>query len=149
LDDSDELAGSDELDGDDELDDGDELAGGNEPVLHEEAATSAASHNRPEAPRLQATAPSPTIAIGAELPTLDGNSLAHFQAIDDALTLGEKMRANELAAQRPASELRRWYAELVALSVLEAVEKIRAELARSDGDSPSTDSHSPMKGGVS
>jgi hypothetical protein len=59
------------------------------------------------------------------------------------------MRANELAAQRPASELRRWYAELVALSVPEAVTKIRAELARSDGDSPSTDSHSPTKGGVS
>jgi hypothetical protein len=72
------------------------------------------------------------------LPTFDADALAHFRAIEEALTLAERMRANELAAQRPAAELRRWYAELVKLSVPEAVAKIRAELARSDSDSQST-----------
>jgi hypothetical protein len=150
LDDGDEPDDDDdEPDDDNELDDGDELDSGNGSAVLEEPATSAASQNRPEAPHAPATALTPTIAISAELPTQDADSLAHFQAIEDALTLAEKMRANELAAQRPASELRRWYAELVALSVPEAVAKIRAELARSEGDSPSTDSHSPTKGGVS
>jgi hypothetical protein len=54
------------------------------------------------------------------------------------------MRAHELAAQRPAAELRRWYAELLGLSVPDAVAKIRAELARSDADPRAT-----KKGGAS
>ena len=62
------------------------------------------------------------------LPTLDDASLAHFQAIEDALTLAERMRAHELAAQRPAAELRAWYAELRAMSVPDAIARLRAEL---------------------
>jgi len=69
------------------------------------------------------------ITTSDALPTLDEASLAHFKAIEDALTLAEKMRAHELAAQRPAVELRAWYAELREMSVPEAVAKLRAELA--------------------
>jgi len=134
----------DALEDGDGLDDGDELERSDEPAAHEPPDASAASHHRPETPPPLATAPTPAIATGAELPTFDADALAHFRAIEEALTLAERMRANELAAQRPAAELRRWYAELVKLSVPEAVAKIRAELARSDNDS-----HSTEKGGVS
>src|SRR5262249_36816634 len=96
-----------------------------------------------DAPRLPAI-PLPVIATDAVLPTLDAESLAHFQAIEDALTFAEKMRAHELAARLPATELRRWYAELVGLWVPEAVAKVRAELARPDNDVRST-----QKGDVS
>jgi len=125
------------------LEDGDDLDDGDEPAAHEPPDISAASHDQPDTPP-PATAPTPAIATSAELPTFDADALAHFRAIEEALTLAERMRANELAAQRPAAELRRWYAELVKLSVPEAVAKIRAELARSDSDSQST-----KKGGVS
>ncbi|HEU4728560.1 MAG TPA: hypothetical protein VFT22_11735 [Kofleriaceae bacterium] len=76
--------------------------------------------------------------------TADADPGKHLAAIEAALTLAEKMRAHELAAQRPAAELRRWYAELLRLSVPEAVARIRAELARSDADTRST-----KKGGAS
>jgi hypothetical protein len=140
--DDDDGDGDDPEDGDD-LEDGDELERSDEPAAHEPPDISDASHQQPDTPP-PATAPTPAIATGAELPTFDADALAHFRAIEEALTLAERMRANELAAQRPAAELRRWYAELVTLSVPEAVAKIRAELVRSDSDSPSTE-----KGGVS
>jgi hypothetical protein len=73
----------------------------------------------------------PATATSGALPTLDEASLAHFKAIEDALTFGERMRAHELVAQRPVSELRRWYAELREISVPDAVDQIRAELAHS------------------
>jgi hypothetical protein len=132
-----------DLEDGDDLDDGDELEISDEPAAHEQPDASAASHHRPEtSPRV--TTPTAAIATVGELPTFDADALAHFRAIEEALTLAERMRANELAAQRPAAELRRWYAELVTLAVPEAVAKIRAELARSDSDS-----HSTEKGGVS
>ncbi|MEO7729813.1 MAG: hypothetical protein ABIY55_02490 [Kofleriaceae bacterium] len=68
------------------------------------------------------------LAVSDALPTLDAASLAHFQAIEGALTLAEKMRAHELASQRPAAELRAWYAELRAMSVAHAIARVRAEL---------------------
>ncbi|TMQ13374.1 MAG: hypothetical protein E6J90_26740 [Deltaproteobacteria bacterium] len=144
LDEGEEPDGGDEMDDCDDLDDCDEMESSDKPAAHEEPDPSATPPNRPDAPLPPATVPTPAIATRAVLPTLDADSVAHFQAIDDALTLAEKMRAHELAAQRPAAELRRWYAELVELSVPEAVAKIRAELARSDSDSQST-----KKGGVS
>lgn len=140
-----------------DLDDGDDADGGDEPIQLDERQnerrdpTDASSpeatpapHERHDAPQSRATRAMPAIATSAELPMFDAKSLAHFQAIEDALTLAEKMRAHELAAQRPTAELRRWYADLVALSVPDAVAKIRAELARSGSGSPST-----TKGGVS
>jgi hypothetical protein len=77
-------------------------------------------------------------APGAASATADADPGHHLAAIEAALTLAEKMRAHELAAQRPAAELRRWYAELLRLSVPDAVAKIRAELARSDADPRTT-----------
>jgi hypothetical protein len=77
-------------------------------------------------------------APGAASATADADPGHHLAAIEAALTLAEKMRAHELAAQRPAAELRRWYAELLRLSVPDAVAKIRAELARSDADPRAT-----------
>ncbi|HZJ64306.1 MAG TPA: hypothetical protein VFD36_12370, partial [Kofleriaceae bacterium] len=132
----------DELGSGNELHDSDEGESSNEPAAHEQPTPAAASQKQPDAPQRPATPATPAIATITELPT-HADALAHFQAIEDALTLAEKMRANELAAQRPAAELRRWYADLVQLSVPEAVEKIRAELARSDSDSSS------KKGGAS
>jgi hypothetical protein len=76
--------------------------------------------------------------------TADTDPGHHLAAIEAVLTLAEKMRAHELAAQRPAAELRRWYAELLGLSVPDAVAKILAELARSDADPRAT-----KKGGAS
>jgi len=76
--------------------------------------------------------------------TADAGPGDHLAAIEAALTLAEKMRAHELAAQRPTAELRHWYAELLRMSVPEAVAKIRAELARSDAGPRAT-----KKGGVS
>jgi hypothetical protein len=67
-------------------------------------------------------------------PTSTTDLHAHFRAIEAGLTLAERMRAHELAAQRPSAELARWYAELLRLSVPDAVAKIRAELVRSDGN---------------
>jgi hypothetical protein len=130
----DDLDDRDELGSRDDPDDRDDLADGGEPTAHE-LETSAGA--RPADAPQPTTSPPPAIATGAGLPTLDAGSLAHFHAIVDALTLAEKMRANELAAQRPAAELRRWYADLIQLSVPEAIAKIRAELARSDSDSES------------
>ena len=83
-------------------------------------------------------------APGAASATADPDPGDHLAAIEAALTLAEKMRAHELAAQWPAAELRRWYAELLRLSVPDAVAKIRAELVRNDADPRAT-----KKGGAS
>lgn len=143
VDDDDELDGGDGLDGDDELDDSDIVADADAPDASAGEAT-APPHGKAETRQLPGDPVTPAITMHTELPTHDAESLAHFQAIEDALTLAEKMRAHELASRRPAAELRRWYAELVELSVPDAVAKIRTELARS-----ATDSHSTTKGGAS
>lgn len=78
--------------------------------------------------------PSALIATRTAQPTSETDAAKHFQTIEAALTLAEKMRAHEVAAQRPVAELRRWYADLLRLSVPDAVAKIRAELAQCDGD---------------
>jgi len=84
------------------------------------------------------------IATHAAQPTAETDAGKHFQAIEAALTLAEKMRAHELATQRPVAELRAWYADLLRRSVPDAVAKIRAELAASDSNPTTT-----KKGGVS
>jgi hypothetical protein len=68
----------------------------------------------------------------ADLPTLDPAALAHFAAIQGALTFREGMLARALAADLSSSELRAWLAELRTLSVPEAVAKIRAVLGPDD-----------------
>jgi hypothetical protein len=78
------------------------------------------------------TAESPA-ETSAELPTLDPATIAHFVAIQGALTLQESMLARALAAELSSAERNRWLAELRTLSVPEAVARIRAILGI-DGD---------------
>jgi hypothetical protein len=69
-----------------------------------------------------------------ELPTLDAATLAHFVAIQGALTFREGMLARALAAELSPAELRAWMAELRELSVADAVAKVRAVLNAEGGD---------------
>src|SRR6185436_19200389 len=72
-----------------------------------------------------------------ELPTLDAATLAHFAAIQGALTFREGMLARELAAELTPAELRAWMTELCELSVADAVAKIRAVLNADGSDTAS------------
>jgi hypothetical protein len=76
-----------------------------------------------------------------ELPTLDSTALAHFAAIQSALTFREGMLARALAAELTPADLRTWLDELRQLSVADAVARIRSVL----GDETSDDT----TGGVS
>jgi hypothetical protein len=70
----------------------------------------------------------------AELPTLDSAALAHFAAIQGALTFREGMLARALAAELSPAELRTWLTELRTLSVPDAVAKIREVLGTDGSD---------------
>ena len=59
------------------------------------------------------------------LPPIDPAAMAHFIAVQAALTPEESAIARAVAAGLSASELRAWFEELRALSVPQAVEKIR------------------------
>lgn len=69
-----------------------------------------------------------------ELPTLDAATLAHFVAIQGALTFREGMLARALAAELSPAELRAWMTELRQLSVAEAAARIRSVLADAADD---------------
>jgi hypothetical protein len=69
-----------------------------------------------------------------ELPTLDAAMLAHFLAIQSALTFREGMLARALAAELTPGELRAWMAELRELSVADAAARIRSVLADEAAD---------------
>jgi hypothetical protein len=82
--------------------------------------------------------PSAALAVPAVLPStelliLDAAAHPHFDAIERALTLAERMRLQEIVAQRPASELRAWIGELANAPVPEAVVRLRTALAVADG----------------
>lgn len=59
------------------------------------------------------------------LPPIDPQTMAHFVAVQSALTPEESAIAREVAKELSASELRAWFDELGKLSVPEAVEKVR------------------------
>jgi hypothetical protein len=105
--------------------------------MYDETAHDASGESSPAIGDAQeaVSTPSALIATPTARPTTETDAGKHFQAIDAALTLAEKMRAHELAAQRPVAELRRWYADLLRLSVPDAVAKIRAELTHRNPDS--------------
>jgi len=84
-----------------------------------------------------ANAPEAATEITAELPTLDMAALAHFAAIQGALTFREGMLARALAAELSPAEVRTWFAELQTLSVPEAVARIRAVLGTDGSDNTS------------
>jgi hypothetical protein len=88
------------------------------------------------APEL-ANAPGAAAEITAELPTLDMAALAHFAAIQGALTFREGMLARALAAELSPAEMRTWLTELQTLSVPEAVARIRAVLGTDGNDNNS------------
>jgi hypothetical protein len=59
------------------------------------------------------------------LPPIDPQTMAHFVAVQSALTPEEGAIAREVAKELSAAELRAWFDELSKLSVPEAVEKVR------------------------
>jgi hypothetical protein len=71
------------------------------------------------------------------LPTLDAAALAHFAAIQGALTFREGMLARALAAELTPADLRAWLTELRELSVPDAVARIRSVLGDEGTDDTS------------
>lgn len=63
-------------------------------------------------------APESSTEATTDLPTLDAAALAHFAAIEGALTFREGMLARALAAELSPSELRAWLAELLRCQCL-------------------------------
>jgi len=99
----------------------------NEPAEHEEdPELESESEFEPE-PALESST-----EATADLPTLDPAAIAHFVAIQGALTFREGMLARALAAELSPSEMRAWLAELRRLSVPDAVAKIREVLGADD-----------------
>ncbi len=107
----------------------------NEPAEHEEA-PELESELEPESESESefefGPAPEPSTEATADLPTLDPAAIAHFVAIQGALTFREGMLARALAAELSPSEMRAWLAELRRLSVPDAVAKIREVLGADD-----------------
>lgn len=66
----------------------------------------------------------------AALPSIDPATMAHFVAVQSALTPQEATLAREVAKRLSPAELRGWFDDLKKLSVADAVEKIRGLTAR-------------------
>ena len=60
------------------------------------------------------------------LPSLDPKAMTHFIAIQSALTAEEGAMARAIAKELSPAELRAWFNELLAMSVPDAVAKIRS-----------------------
>ncbi|MGE0548814.1 MAG: hypothetical protein AB7O24_18135 [Kofleriaceae bacterium] len=78
---------------------------------------------RPDGPG-DVAAPLPENATDV-LPPIDPQTMAHFIAVQSALTPEEGAIAREVAKELGAAELRAWFDELSKLSVPDAVEKVR------------------------
>ena len=76
--------------------------------------------------RAESTAPKSAAPSSDSLPPLDPAALAHFLAVRAALTPEESALAQEVARDLSPADLRKWFDELKALSVPDAVAKIRA-----------------------
>ncbi len=70
-----------------------------------------------------------------DLPPLDPAAMAHFLAIQSALSPEEASLAREVAAQLDPAELRAWFDELSKLDVDEATAKIRKVVSGAGGES--------------
>jgi hypothetical protein len=79
------------------------------------------------APALEATTATTDEPMDA-LPPLDPKTMTHFIAIQSALAPAEAALARQVAAELSPVELRAWFDELSALSVPDAVAKIRSML---------------------
>lgn len=69
----------------------------------------------------------------AELAALDPRAMTHFIAIQAALTPAEAALARQVAADLSPAEVRTWLGELSALSVPDAVAKIRTFIGAKSG----------------
>ena len=89
------------------------------------AAGKAKPEKAPEA--AEATEPPDRLPENANavLPPIAPQTMAHFVAVQSALTPEEAAIAREVAKELSAGELRAWFDELSTLSVPEAVEKVR------------------------
>jgi hypothetical protein len=72
-----------------------------------------------------AAKPAPSAKPVAELPPLDPKAMSHFIAIQSALTPAEAALARQIAGELSPTEMRTWFGELSAMSVSDAVAKIR------------------------
>jgi hypothetical protein len=81
----------------------------------------------PEPKQIEATATSdkPAESSVPALPPLDPKAISHFIAIQSALTPAEAALARQIAGELSPTEMRAWFGELSALSVPDAVAKIR------------------------
>jgi len=75
----------------------------------------------------KAAEPTPEPEVPADAP-IAPETMAHFLAIQSALTPAEAARARALAAELTPAEVRGWLAELAPLAVPDAVAKIRSLL---------------------
>jgi hypothetical protein len=74
------------------------------------------------------TAGDAAVGTSEALPPLDPKTMSHFIAIQSALAPNEAGLARQVAAELSPAELRAWFHELTAMSVPEAVAKIRTML---------------------
>lgn len=88
------------------------------------ASDEAQAKHTPALEATTATTDEPTDA----LPPLDPKTMTHFIAIQSALAPAEAALARQVAAELSPVELRAWFDELSALSVPDAVAKIRSML---------------------
>jgi hypothetical protein len=77
-------------------------------------------------PKQVASEHEPVAEAKAELPPPDPKMMSHFVSIQAALRPEEAALARQVAAELSPAEMRAWFAELSALSVADAVAKIRA-----------------------
>lgn len=82
----------------------------------------------PEADVLATDDDATTQDVSDVLPPLDPKMMSHFIAIQSALTPNEATLARQLAAELSSAEQRAWLHELTALSVSDAVAKLRGIL---------------------
>lgn len=118
------------------------LAGGKKmnlsSVLDWRKASAEGAQKKAAAPALDVTTASESATASAPtasaLPPLDPKTMSHFIAIQSALAPTEAVLARQVAAELSPAELRAWIDELSALSVPDAVAKVRAMLGGTSKD---------------
>jgi hypothetical protein len=88
-----------------------------------------AAESMPSTAHAAAEAPSATAGVEPMVPPLDPATMAHFLAVRAALTPEESALAGQIARALSAAELRALLGELAALSIPEAVARVRVLLA--------------------
>ncbi|MBV8758196.1 MAG: hypothetical protein JO257_12995 [Deltaproteobacteria bacterium] len=118
------------------------LAGGKKmnlsSVLDWRKASAEGAQKKASAPALDVTTASESATAHAQttsaMPPLDPKTMSHFIAIQSALAPSEAALARQVAAELSPAELRAWIDELSALSVPDAVAKVRTMLGGASKD---------------